>query len=118
MATVQQGQKAENLLDFDADEPAPANSGFMGSSGMASMISPTPTGSTVPTTNPLDELMDLFSSTGMTAPTSNPTPAFPSTSSVPVAAAAEAPKPHQQQQQQAPQAQSQGSAQDDLLGLF
>jgi AP-1 complex subunit beta-1 len=112
MATVQQGQKAENLLDFDADEPlSQADSGFMGSSGMASMISTAPAGPSVPTTNPLDELMDLFSSSGMTAPTSAPVPAFPIASAAPLATVPS-------NESKPPQQQPAGNAQDDLMGLF
>jgi len=69
LATVVAGQQAENLLDFDADEPAPDSNRDGLTEGM---ISPQAIASAAKSTNPLDELMDLFSSASMTAPSQPP----------------------------------------------
>ena len=71
LQTVVQGQQAENLLDFDAEEPSSASSNRdedflagVGSSGISQQAIATAAKSS----NPLDELMDLFSSASMTTP--------------------------------------------------
>ena len=60
LQTVVAGQQAENLLDFDEiDEPSSSSSNmFTQSSGSAATQSAI--ASAVKSTNPLDELMDLF----------------------------------------------------------
>lgn len=73
LQTVVAGQQAENLLDFDADEPSSATE----SNGLASLssggvISSQQIASAAKSTNPLDELMDLFSSASMQAPQAVP----------------------------------------------
>ena len=70
------GQQAENLLDFDADEPQTngdnRDEGFLGSAPDRGGISSQAIASAAKSTNPLDELMDLFSTASMTAPTAPP----------------------------------------------
>ncbi|KAL1409663.1 beta-adaptin [Vanrija albida] len=125
LQTVVAGQQAENLLDFDADEPEAAGPGSdlsgLGTSGISSQT----IASVAKSTNPLDELMDLFSTASMAAPTAAPaaapaaglgglagfntSPPPPSLSPTP-AAAPVAPKA-------APKA-TVTAAEDDLLGLF
>ena len=80
LQTVVAGQQAENLLDFDAEESSNndgrdksllSDGGFDGLGGVGG-ISSQAIASAAKSTNPLDELMDLFSSASMTAPTTNP----------------------------------------------
>ncbi|WWD22842.1 hypothetical protein CI109_107336 [Kwoniella shandongensis] len=141
LQTVVAGNQAENLLDFDADdEPTPTNGGPSSSSsrGLVSdgIISSQAIASVAKSTNPLDELMDLFSTASMTAPSTQPiAPASISagvtglsgaggssdpfaslsgfSSPPPSASGVTSPPPPQQQQQQ-----QGGGASDDLLGLF
>jgi AP-1 complex subunit beta-1 len=67
------GQQAENLLDFD-DEPSTSTpvSGGMGETSRPGndrgLISTQQISSAAKSTNPLDELMDLFSTASMAAP--------------------------------------------------
>ncbi|ORX35001.1 putative clathrin binding protein [Kockovaella imperatae] len=76
LQTVVQGQQAENLLDFDADEPSSAPSNrdedFLAAAAPGG-ISQAAIASAAKSSNPLDELMDLFSSASMAAPVSAPT---------------------------------------------
>jgi hypothetical protein len=64
LQTVVAGQQAENLLDFDAEEPTSS-----GGSNMFGSMDNEATQSVIATAaksvNPLDELMDLFSSSSM-----------------------------------------------------
>jgi AP-1 complex subunit beta-1 len=117
------GNQAENLLDFDNDEPTASTSNSLVSDGV---ISSRAIASAAKSTNPLDELMDLFSTASMTAPaaqpvmntsfsgldgfggissTPSPVPTAPQVSMAPPTA--QAPAQNQQKKQE-----------DDLLGLF
>ncbi|WVQ85207.1 hypothetical protein IAT38_007372 [Cryptococcus sp. DSM 104549] len=131
LQAVVAGNQAENLLDFDDDPiPTPSNGGTpLGSLGGVSdgVISSQAIASAAKSTNPLDELMDLFSTASMTAPTQAPvgqpqgglagldglgglgSPLSPG-SGVASPVGGQAAKAQ-------PQAQAAG-AQDDLLGLF
>lgn len=65
------GQQAENLLDFDADEPTPASDGLGGLGSISNndqVISQSQIATAAKSVNPLDELMDLFSTASMQAP--------------------------------------------------
>jgi hypothetical protein len=139
---VAQGQKSENLLDFDMDEPAamadtsisPAAFGGVPHGGGSAAVQQ------ALAKNPLDELMDLFASNTMAAPTAAPSALgqtstaslFSSPTTAPVAKAAPAAPPkadafsglddfgfgstsNSSSQQTKPSATSQN---DDLLGLF
>jgi len=141
--TVAQGQKSENLLDFDMDEPtamadtsiSPAAFGSTSNGGGSAAVQQ------ALAKNPLDELMDLFASNTMSAPTAPPSAPvqtstaslFSTTTAIPVAKAAPAAPPpkadafsglddfgfggtsNNSSQQTKPSAASQN---DDLLGLF
>ena len=73
LQTVVAGQQAENLLDFDAEEDsAPATDGDERTSEGMGMISSQQIASAAKASNPLDELMDLFSTACMTAPAQAP----------------------------------------------
>ncbi|KAK4686995.1 AP-1 complex subunit beta-1, partial [Tremellales sp. Uapishka_1] len=97
--TVVAGQQAENLLDFDMDdEPSSVNTG--------SLVSNQAIASAAKAVNPLDELMDLFSTASMTTPVSQPV--MSAMSSGP----SQPPLPQQQQQHQS------SKQEEDLLGLF
>lgn len=116
------GNQAENLLDFDNDEPSASTSNSLVSDGV---ISSRAIASAAKSTNPLDELMDLFSTASMTAPAAQPvmntsfsgldgfggissTPSpVPTAPQVSMAPTAQAPVQNQQKKQE-----------DDLLGLF
>lgn len=123
LQAVVAGNQAENLLDFDNDEPSASTSNSLVSDGV---ISSRAIASAAKSTNPLDELMDLFSTASMTAPaaqpvmntefsgldglgaissTPSPVPTAPQVSMTPPAA--QAPAQNQQKKQE-----------DDLLGLF
>ncbi|ODN80474.1 hypothetical protein L202_02712 [Cryptococcus amylolentus CBS 6039] len=131
LQTVVAGQQAENLLDFD-DDPAPSNGPSNDLSGLASLSSPPTSGgisnqqiaSAAKSTNPLDELMDLFSTASMSAPAVQPgqpalTPqqsggglsGLSGLSGLEGLASPPAATPQ-------PQQQSAQGGQDDLLGLF
>ncbi|EIW73131.1 hypothetical protein TREMEDRAFT_37167, partial [Tremella mesenterica DSM 1558] len=69
LQTVVAGQQAENLLDFDADDSAPDERRRSLADGL---ISNQTIASVAKSSNPLDELMDLFSSPNLSAPTANP----------------------------------------------
>jgi len=140
--TVAQGQKSENLLDFDMDEPAamadtsisPAAFGSVPNGGGSAAVQQ------ALAKNPLDELMDLFASNTMAAPTGPPSAPgqmstaslFSSPAAAPAAKAAPVAPPkadafsglddfgfggtsNNSSQQTKPPAASQN---DDLLGLF
>lgn len=120
LQTVVAGQQAENLLDFDADEPAtPGNENTFAGMGSTSGITSQAIASAAKSTNPLDELMDLFS----TANVATPAPAVPA---APAAASMDfsglsspsggTPPPAPAPAAAAPAQQS--GASDDLLGLF
>lgn len=77
---VEQGQKSENLLDFDADDDVPdalAAFGAPAGTGAAASINPLagmaapPQGSSQ--RNALEDMLDLFSSQSMSAPATQPT---------------------------------------------
>ena len=76
LQTVFAGQQAENLLDFDAEDIPSTSSNrdedFLASAGDSSRanggISQQAIAAAAKSSNPLDELMDLFSSASMTLP--------------------------------------------------
>lgn len=131
LQAVVAGNQAENLLDFD-DEPTPTNGESSVSAPSAGLgISSQAIASAAKSTNPLDELMDLFSTAGMTTPVVQPgQPAaqaqasaqssqglggldgLGSLSSLPQSVSPQPAAPQNQGQQK------QAAAQDDLLGLF
>jgi hypothetical protein len=71
LQTVVAGQQAENLLDFDADEPTTSDGDGRRASEVG-MISSQAIATAAKASNPLDELMDLFSSASMAAPAQIP----------------------------------------------
>jgi len=106
--TVVQGQKSENLLDFDEPE---ANGEAGGSSlmGRPSNVSSGPAGtgakapaSILTSSNPLDDLVSIFGSSSLTVPSQSPVMPSPL---APFALSPTTPKPQQ-------------PAQEDLLGIF
>lgn len=120
LQAVVAGNQAENLLDFDTEEPstssAPSNT--LVSDGV---ISSRAIASAAKSTNPLDELMDLFSTASMTAPSTQPVMSTSegldglsgfSNTPTPVPTAPQHPPAP------GPQSQSKPKADDDLLGLF
>lgn len=126
LETVVAGQKSENLLDFDADEPSIADTSI-GTNTVPASFGPSSAAiaSVAAAKNPLDELMDLFSNNNLSAPTTAPglSVTSPTGPSMQAAAAASSPfdfdglagfggssttKPSG-----APKTQS-----EDLLGLF
>ncbi|KJE00395.1 clathrin binding protein [Cryptococcus gattii NT-10] len=131
LQAVVAGNQAENLLDFD-DEPTPTNGESSVSAPSAGLgISSQAIASAAKSTNPLDELMDLFSTASMTTPVVQPgQPAaqaqasaqssqglggldgLGSLSSPPQSVSPQPAAPQNQGQQK------QAAAQDDLLGLF
>lgn len=147
LQTVVQGQQAENLLDFDADDTM--TNGDSSSSSFTNrpqndsgLISSRQIKTAAKAANPLDELMDLFSTASMQAPTQSvgqPASAMSGMggmggmsgmdlmsppSSSPVSAQMGSmqgnsgmPRPQQQQQSQQ-QGGQQKKEEDDLLGLF
>lgn len=139
LQTVVAGQQAENLLDFD-DEPMSASSSTNrdedGLGGLSSLsaggnvggISSQAIASAAKSTNPLDELMDLFNSSSMSAPIAQPQQQQQSTG-VPASGSGgmsvlndlQSPttlSPLPTGQQAKPVQQQQQSGNDDLLGLF
>ncbi|OCF43804.1 clathrin binding protein [Kwoniella heveanensis CBS 569] len=141
LQTVVAGNQAENLLDFDADdEPTSASISGIGADGNSlsdGRISSAAISNAAKSTNPLDELMDLFSTASMSAPTAQPVAPASTVAGVPglqpnndpfaslsglssppsaMGSGGVSPTPPQQQHQQ--QKQAAGGAQDDLLGLF
>ncbi|WRT63541.1 uncharacterized protein IL334_000446 [Kwoniella shivajii] len=142
LATVVAGQQAENLLDFDADDEVPSTSSSsqtlsMVGSGSNSGLTSKAISNVAKSSNPLDELMDLFSTAAMTTPTSQPIAPKSTVSGIQGLqddhddtfsglSGLSSPPPQingstnstQQQSQQQQQQQSSGGAQDDLLGLF
>lgn len=71
LQTVMAGQQAENLLDFD-DDPIPSNPSENRPPTDRGLISKQQIASAAKSTNPLDELMDLFSSANMATPSQPP----------------------------------------------
>lgn len=118
MQTVVAGQQAENLLDFDAEEPATNGDSHLRQNDFASdsMISNQAIASAAKSTNPLDELMDLFSTASMTAPTIQP--AGQGFAGFGMLQSSSPAPPPQVQQQVAQAVQSGRAGQEDLLGLF
>jgi hypothetical protein len=111
------GNQAENLLDFDNDEPTTSgNDNTLVSDGV---ISNQAIASAAKSTNPLDELMDLFSTASMTAPATQPV--MNTNNSDPFAglggSSSPVPTPPQVSMAPAPP-QAQKKQEDDLLGLF
>jgi len=106
--TVVQGQKSENLLDFDEPEgnSEAGGSSLMGglssvASGSAGLGTKAPP-SILTSSNPLDDLVSIFGSSSLAVPAHSP--AIPS----PLAPFAVSPTTPKQQQQ----------PQEDLLGIF
>ncbi|RSH88112.1 beta-adaptin [Apiotrichum porosum] len=121
LQTVVAGQQAENLLDFDADEPeSGASDGLAGLGSLStgsSVISSQAIASAAKSTNPLDELMDLFSTASMATPAA---PLAPGAGLEGLANSVSPPttlSPSPATPTAAPAATA-GGAQDDLLGLF
>ncbi|RXK36660.1 clathrin binding protein [Tremella mesenterica] len=111
LQTVVAGQQAENLLDFDADDSAPDERRRSLADGL---ISNQTIASVAKSSNPLDELMDLFSSPNLSAPTANPAQLMPSVPSLmPTSNNNNGPMTSP-----TPQIVTGGKAEDDLLGLF
>lgn len=127
LQTVMAGQQAENLLDFDDEPSTPAASASTSRPATdRGLISTQQIASVTKSTNPLDELMDLFSTASMAVP-SQP-------AGVPAAAMGSggmgglggmgmdlmSPPSASPVAGQPAQAQGQGQkkADDDLLGLF
>ncbi|GAA5899559.1 hypothetical protein JCM6882_001150 [Rhodosporidiobolus microsporus] len=118
LATVAAGQKAENLLDFDDDEPT-ADSSLSGNAS-ADLFAPPAT--TNASSNPLDDLLGLFGSTTISPAAASGAPggfggagagsgAFGGLDfGAPAASPSPAPAPHAPQQQQ-----QNGNGLDDLL---
>lgn len=119
MQTVVAGQQAENLLDFDAEIEPATNGDSNRHNAFASdgMISNQAIASAAKSTNPLDELMDLFSTASMTAPTGVPAGQGQGLGGFDMMSSSPAPPPLVQQQV-AQAVQSGKGGQDDLLGLF
>jgi hypothetical protein len=126
LETVVAGQKSENLLDFDTDEPSIADTSIgMNTVPVGYAPSSAAIASVAAAKNPLDELMDLFSNSNLSAPTNAPglSVTSPRGPSVQAAAAASSPfdfdglagfgGPSTNKPSSAPKAQS-----EDLLGLF
>ncbi|KAI9633131.1 clathrin binding protein [Dioszegia hungarica] len=126
LQTVMAGQQAENLLDFDDEPSTPAASASTSRPATdRGLISTQQIASVTKSTNPLDELMDLFSTASMAVP-SQP-------AGVPAAAMGSGgmggmggmgmdlmspPSASPVAGQSAQQGQGQKKADDDLLGLF
>ncbi|OXG84467.1 clathrin binding protein [Cryptococcus neoformans var. grubii Br795] len=131
LQAVVAGNQAENLLDFD-DEPTPTNGeSSIPAPGSGLGISSQAIASAAKSTNPLDELMDLFSTASMTTPVVQPgQPAAQAQASAQSSgglggldglAGLSSPPQSVSPQPAAPQNQKQqpqAAAQDDLLGLF
>lgn len=126
LQTVMAGQQAENLLDFD-DEPSAATNTL--SNGDVSrpqtdrgLISTQQIASAAKSTNPLDELMDLFSTASMATP-SQPVGAPMGMDSGMAGLGGAAGRDLMSPVSASPvagqaAATAQGKKQDDLLGLF
>lgn len=127
LQAVVAGNQAENLLDFDMDEPSSSSTQSNNTLVSDGVISSRAIASAAKSTNPLDELMDLFSTASMTAPDTQPVMStgngngldslggFGGTSSP-------APVPMAPQYAAPPKPQGQGQGQtkpdEDLMGLF
>ena len=106
--TVAQGQKSENLLDFDE----PEGNGEAGGSSLMGGLSGITSGSTglgtkappsiLTSSNPLDDLVSIFGSSSLAVPTHSPVVPSPL---APFAVTPTTPQSHQQPQ-------------EDLLGIF
>jgi hypothetical protein len=119
LQTVVAGQQAENLLDFDADEletPAGTDNG-LASLGSVGGISSQTIATVAKSTNPLDELMDLFSTTTVAPSAPTPPPGAGLAASLNASPPAASPLVASSTQPQLAAAPS-GGAEDDLLGLF
>ncbi|KDQ16993.1 hypothetical protein BOTBODRAFT_30372 [Botryobasidium botryosum FD-172 SS1] len=115
LKTVVAGQKSENLLDFD-DAPAEGAGGLGVTTNSLAATTLTTGASAITTSNPLDDLVELFGSSGMGAPAAAPSFAQPAAfgsafSAPPALASTPSPAP-------IPSASSAQQPQDDLLGLF
>jgi len=108
------GQQSENLLDFGDDDARDGQP-----SGLAATtISATPAATMnmlQNSTNPLDDLVSIFGSTGLGNPTSSPPQQQPQQSFMGLGALSPQPTLTPSPQPQHTQA---AQAQDDLLGLF
>lgn len=116
LQAVVAGNQAENLLDFDTDEPSSSSTPTNNTLVSDGVISSRAIASAAKSTNPLDELMDLFSTASMTAPDVQPVmssgnglDSLMSSTPSPVPTAP-----------QHPPSKSQGQAkpEEDLMGLF
>lgn len=127
LQTVMAGQAAENLLDFDAEDPAPstgldglAAGGSSGAAGRSGVITSQAIASAAKASNPLDELMDLFSTASMQ--TTAQAPGAPAVGINDLVggggSASQSPalRSAPQMPRQAPSAPA--KQEDDLLGLF
>ena len=130
LETVVAGQKSENLLDFDADEPSIADTSI-GTNTVPASFAPSSAAiaSVAAAKNPLDELMDLFSSSNLQTPSSAPVMSVTSPTNQSVNAAAAASSSHDFDglagfggpNANTPNdklATAQKTQSDDLLGLF
>jgi AP-1 complex subunit beta-1 len=124
LQTVVAGNQAENLLDFDADEPTPNQPNSLSfdasNSNSNNLLSSQAIASVAKSTNPLDELMDLFSTAGMTAPAE---PAVVNGTGAGMGmgmgmADLMSPVGTGTQSQQSQQSHPKGGAEEDLLGLL
>lgn len=94
LETVAAGQKSENLLDFDTDEPSIADTSIATNTVPAGYApSSAAVASVAASKNPLDELMDLFSNSNLQAPTSAPNLSVTSPNQASISAAAAASSP-------------------------
>jgi AP-1 complex subunit beta-1 len=113
LQTVVAGQQAENLLDFD---DTPADGAPSGLAATTASIAATPAGAQFQTsTNPLDDLVSIFGSTGLGQPTSPPLSSGPPPLSA-LSLGTSTPTSIMSPVQSKPT--SQQSQQEDLLGLF
>lgn len=123
LQAVVAGNQAENLLDFDMDEPSTTSSqsNTLVSDGV---ISSRAIASAAKSTNPLDELMDLFSTASMTAPDTQPVMSTGTGNGLDsLAGFSSTPSPVPVAPQYAPtrpqgQGQGQTKPDEDLMGLF
>lgn len=122
LQTVMAGQQAENLLDFD-DEPSPAPGASANSrpTNDRGLISNQQISSAAKSTNPLDELMDLFSTANMATPSQAPGASAVGSGGGMGGSGMDLMDPPTSQSPIGGQSQAQGGQKkgdDDLLGLF
>ena len=114
LQTVVAGQQAENLLDFDTEEVTINGHSQLRNNTFSTdgMISNQAIASAAKSVNPLDELMDLFSTASMNVPTGQ----LPGGLDI-LSSSSPAPPPLVQQQV-AHAVQTGKAGPEDLLGLF